>query len=150
VRLPRIILTTLLGTLPLLGLGLPAQAGSTIIAVAGGQLYGGHSYSTQYRYGNDSSYRLRPGFALSYGVAGTNTGNSRYFEAPRSHTYGSVPPRLGHGRYDFSTRQRHHDQSHGHPRNHYHHDDRYQRGYQHGYHDGRRHGQSTPRHQLGR
>jgi hypothetical protein len=148
--LPRIILIALLGILPLPGLGTTAQAGN--VGGTDDRQYSRSSQAHEHGYGHDSGYRLRPGFALGYGVAGTNIGNPRYFEEPRSRTHGSTQPRLGPGGvYDRSSQQRHDSRGYGYPRGNYrHHDDRYQRGYNQGYRDGQRDGRGTQRHQLGR
>lgn len=130
------------------GFNLPAHAGDGPTTPAYAYSHKGHFSHSGHGHARDD--RLRPGFALGYGVAGTNTGNARYFEAPRSRTHGSTPPRLGPGGvYDRSVPQH---QGHGyrHPHGHSrYHGDRYGQGYRDGYRDGVRDTRPSQRQSVG-
>lgn len=142
-------LTLLIAMVSLAGFSGALQAGGIQTDTAYQAQPRGHvaEHSTRAEQGS-SDYRLRPGFALSYGVAGTNIGNPRYFEEPRTRTYGSTPSRLGPGGvYDRSTRSE--PQRQGHGQRHGQSGDRYSRGYRDGYRDGQRDSRQGQRHSVG-
>lgn len=145
-RIPALLMAVVFGA----GFSASAQALGTTTAPAYEYSESRFSYAGYGHAADHRDERLRQGFGLTYGVAGTNTGNARYFEEPRSRTHGSTPPRLGPGGvYDRSVPQHQghdHRHSYGHSR---HRGDRYGQGYREGYRDGVRDTQPSQRQSVG-